>query len=110
MKRGNVWWAYFHVDGIRHQASTGTSNRSQAETIERKLKDEANLQRHQAVQANPKMTFGELAARFLANAQVKPHHLDRLKQILPYFSEMQLRSITKGMVQEFRKARHRHKM
>ena len=38
IKRGNVWWSYFYQDGIRHQSSTGTCNRRQAETIEAKLK------------------------------------------------------------------------
>src|SRR5262249_25541935 len=32
-KRGNVWWLYFYQDGVRHQSSTGTSNRRRAETI-----------------------------------------------------------------------------
>jgi hypothetical protein len=50
LKRGNVWWSYFSVDGIRHQYSTGTSNRRKAETIETKLKEEVNDQRFQIVQ------------------------------------------------------------
>ena len=41
-KRGKVWWSYFYVDGIRHQYSTETSNRRQADTIEAKLKEEVN--------------------------------------------------------------------
>ena len=61
-KRGNVWWSYFYRDGVRHQYSTGTSNRRQAETIEAKLKEEVNNQRFQIVEADPNMTFGELAA------------------------------------------------
>ena len=34
LQRGDVWWAYFYRDGVRHQYSTGTPNRRQAETIE----------------------------------------------------------------------------
>jgi hypothetical protein len=44
-KRGNVWWAYIYRDGIRHQYSTGTSNRKQAEKIEAKLREEVNNRR-----------------------------------------------------------------
>ena len=86
-KRGNVWWSYFYEDGIRHQSSTGTSNRRQAETIEAKLKEEVNNQRFQIVKADPAMTFGELAARFIASGSVRPHHLYHLKFLLPFFSE-----------------------
>src|SRR5262249_28074528 len=49
-KRGDVWWSYFYRDGIRHQYSTGASNRRQAETIEAKLKEEVNNKRFQIVQ------------------------------------------------------------
>src|ERR1700733_9845230 len=37
-KRGNTWWVYLYQDGIRHQYSTGTGNRKQAEKIHDKLK------------------------------------------------------------------------
>lgn len=30
-KRGNVWWEYFYIDGIRHQYSTNTNSRRLAE-------------------------------------------------------------------------------
>ena len=86
-KRGSVWWSYFYEDGIRHQSSTGTSNRRQAETIEAKLKEEVTNQRFQIVKADPAMTFGELAARFIASGSVRPHHLYHLKFLLPFFSE-----------------------
>ena len=71
-KRGNVWWSYFYEDGIRHQSSTGTSNRRQAETIEAKLKEEVNNRRFQIVKTDPNMTFGELAARFIASGSRPP--------------------------------------
>ncbi len=67
-KRGNKWWAYVWIDGVRHHKSTGTSNRRQAETIERQFHDELNDARHRLPQLKPKMTFGELAARFIATA------------------------------------------
>jgi integrase len=108
-RRGKVLWSYFYIDGVRHQTSTGTANRRQAETIEQKLKAEANLRRHQIplVNFDPTMTFGSLAARFIANAGPKPFHLDRLKHLLPYFADMLLVRITKGTVREYRVERRK---
>ncbi len=105
-KRGDVWWSYFYKDGIRHQSSTGTSNRRQAETIEAKLKQEVNNQRFQIVEADPNITFGECAARFIASGSVRPHHLYHLKFLLPFFSETLVLRMTKSMAEEFRRARH----
>jgi integrase len=107
-KRGNVWWAYLYRDGIRHQYSTGTSNRKRAEKIEAKLKEEVNDRRFQIVEADPHMTFGELAARFVASGSVRPHHLYHLKFLLPFFSETTVLRITKSLADEFRGERHQH--
>ena len=104
-KRGNVWWSYFYVDGIRHQYSTGTSNRRQAETIEAKLKEEVNNRRFQLVQIDPNMTFGELAARFIASGIARPHHLYHLKFLLPFFAEVPVLRLTKPLAEEFRRKR-----
>jgi integrase len=111
LKRGNIFWSYFYIDGVREQHSTGTRNRRLAESIERKLKEDANLRRHRvdAVNVDPNMTFGEIAARFIANAGPKPFHLDRLKHLLPYFADMPVRCITKGSVREYRGERLRKK-
>jgi len=105
-KRGNVWWSYFYEDGIRHQQSTGSSNRRQAEKIAEKLKEDSNNRRFQIVQTDPAMTFGELAARFIASGSVRPHHLYHLKFLLPFFSEVPVLRITKSLADEFRKRRH----
>ncbi len=106
LKRGNVWWAYLYRDGIRHQFSTGTSNQKRAEKIEEKLKQELNDRRFQIVDFDPTMTFGELAARFIAGGSVRPHHVYHLKFLLPFFSESPVLRITKSLADEFRKARH----
>ena len=58
LKRGSIWWSYFFVDGVRHQQSTGTTNRRQAEAIERKLREEVNNQRFQIVKYDPDITAG----------------------------------------------------
>ncbi len=106
-KRGGVWWSYFYSDGIRHQSSTGTSNRRQAETVENKLKEEVNNRRFQIVQADPNMKFGELAARFISSGSVRPHHIYHLKFLLPFFGEAPVIRITKSFADEFRKGRQR---
>ena len=106
LKRGNVWWAYFYLDGLRHQYSTGTSNRRQAETIEAKLKLEANERRFQIVHADPDMNFAELAARFMASGSVRPHHIYHLKFLLPFFSQTKVLRLSKSQADEFRRYRH----
>jgi integrase len=105
LKRGEVWWSYFYVDGIRYQQSTGTANRRQAEQIELKLKADINARRHRLVQVDPTLTFGALAARFVASAGPKPHHVDRLKHLLPFFGNVPLVKITKNMAREYRRYR-----
>jgi integrase len=111
-RRGNVYWSYFYVDGLRYQTSTGTGNRRQAEAIDQKLKQEANLRRHQieVVQFNPNMTFGELAARFIANADPKRFHLERLNHLLPFFAHVPLRRITKGLLREYQLERRKQRV
>ena len=104
-KRGGVWWSYFYSDGIRHQSSTGTSNRRQAEAIEAKLKEEVNRQRYRLVQTDPNMRFGALAARFIASGSVRPHHLYHLKFLLPFFAEVPVMRVSKPMTEEFRRRR-----
>ena len=104
-KRGNVWWSYFYVDGIRHQYSTGSSNRKQAEGIESRLKEDINNQRFGIVHADPEMTFGELAAKFVASGSAHPHHVYHLKFLLPYFADVPVLRLTKPMAEEFRRRR-----
>ena len=84
-KRGDVWWSYLYKDGVRHQSSTGTSNRRQAETIEDKFKEELNNRRFQIVQIDQNIEFGALAARFVASGSVRPHQIYHLKFLLPFF-------------------------
>ena len=104
-KRGDVWWTYFYSEGVRHQYSTGTANRKQAAVIEARHKEEVNNRRFQIVEAHPKMTFDELAARFMASGSVRPHHLYHLKFLLPCFSDIQVLRLTKSLADEFRRVR-----
>ena len=101
----------YYVDGIRRQQSTGTSNKRLAGQVEQKLKDEAAARRLGLVStlADEKMTFGDLVARFLAGAEVRPHHTDRLTHLLPYFADIALLRLNKGMAADYRMKRHREK-
>jgi integrase len=108
-KRGGVFWSYVFMDGVRHARSTGTGNRRNAETIEQRFKEELNLQRHHASSPVPQMPFGELAARFLAEGDAKPWHIDRLKLLLPYWADIQIGRIHKALAADYRNRRHREK-
>jgi integrase len=109
-RRGRIWWAYYYIDGIRHQASTNTSNRRDAERILDQLKRDAALQRHGVTPAcQPEMTFGALVARFIAAGESRPHHRDRFTALLSYFAETAIGRIGKPMVREYRQARHTEK-
>ena len=107
--RGQVFWSQFYVDGIRYQESTGTSNRRQAEAVEKKLREQVQLQHMGITQADPYITFGELTAKFIANGMAKPFHLDRLKQILPFCEQVPVLRMTKGLASEYRSWRHRQR-
>ena len=105
-KRGKVYWSFIYVDGIRYSQSTGTGNLRQATLIEQRFREELNLKRHQIIQPAPQMTFGELTARFLAEGDRKEWHVDRLKLLLPYWSETPIGRIHKAMTADYRKRRH----
>jgi len=108
-KRGNKWWAYVWIDGVRHHKATGTSNRRKAETIERQFRDELNERRHRLPQLKPTMTFGELTALFIGSGMGKPHSLDRLKHLLPFFADMLLLQINTSAIRKYRQERNREK-
>jgi integrase len=105
-KRGKVYWSAIWVDGVRHMRSLETSNRRRAEIIEQKLREELLTRRFQLPQLRPEMPFGELYAKFLAEADVKPHHIERAKHFLGFFAEMSIGAITKNDVIRYRKLRH----
>lgn len=108
-KRGNVWWAYVMVDGVRHCRSTGVSNRRLAETFERNFEEELAIKAAGLTEFKPEMTFDELATRFIGAGQVKPHHIDRLKMLLPFWGHKELRTINRASVREYRAARMKTK-
>jgi integrase len=109
VKRGNVWWDYVWIDGIRHAKSTGTANRRKAEIIAKQFREELNDIRQRVPQRNPDSTVGELAARFIASGLAKPHALDRLNHLLPFFADLRVCDLTPGTVRKYRQERHREK-
>lgn len=104
-KRGNIWWTYVSVDGVRHCRTTGVSNRRLAEIADRKFEEELAIKAAGLTQLQPEMSFAELAARFIETGEVKPHHTDRLKMLLPFWADRELRSITRASVREYRAVR-----
>ncbi len=108
-KRGGVFWSYISMDGVRHAQSTGTGNRRKAELIEQRFKEELNLKRFHVAEPAPQMSFADLAARFLANGEAKPWHIDRLKLLLPYWGDVPIGRIHKGLVADYRRSRHAQK-
>src|ERR1035437_5042467 len=108
-KRKNTWWSAVWIDGVRYLNSTGTSNRRKDETIERQFRDELNERRHALPQLRPEMTFGALAALFIGSGMGKPHSLDRLKHLLPFFSDMLLLQINTSAIRKYRQERNRGK-
>jgi integrase len=108
-RRGRKYSIQLWVDGVRYLKSTGTTNRREAEAIERDFRDELIRRRHQIREASPEMTFADLASRFLADASPRPHHLDRLKVLLPYYGDWEIRSISKPSLREYRKSRRNEK-
>jgi integrase len=108
-KRGNTWWAYVWIDGVRHHKSTGTPNRRKAETILHQFREELNERRQRLPRLKPEMTFGELTAHFIAGGMGKPHSLDRLTHLLPFFAEMPLLDINTSAIRRYRQERNKQR-
>jgi len=101
-RRGRKFWSSFYVDGIRFQIPTGTSDRKRAEAVEKRRKSDAHALRHGIVPVDTSLTFGQLADKFLASGCAKAHHVDRLKQLCPFFWNMPVISITTKAVRDYR--------
>lgn len=108
MKRGKVWWSFLHRDGVRHQFSTGTTNRKKAEQVEAKLKAELHDRKFEIKAFDPDITFGAVAAHFIASGSAGPHHDYHLKFLLPFFGETKANRVTKTLAEDFRKQRREY--
>jgi len=104
-KRGNVYWSYIWIHGVRHGKSLQTSSCREAERREMEFRSELDIRRHRHTDLNPEMPFSQLAAGFLDSAGVKQYHTERLKKLLPYFGTLPLNEITKLQADEFRRLR-----
>lgn len=105
-KRGAVYWSAIWIEGKRHTRSLETSNRRQAEALERRWKDELHAERFQLHQFRPEMPLAELWGRFLAEGDVKPWHHQHAKKFLALYAETPVGRITKNDIVRFRKFRH----
>src|SRR5678816_2028054 len=95
-KRGNTWWSQLYRDGVRHNASTGTGNRRQAEAVEEKFKRELHAKAFGLVEFDPTINLGELVAHFMAKGNPSTYHTERIKQFLPYFADTLASRITRS--------------
>jgi len=76
-----------------------------AEAVDRKFEEELLRQRHGIVAYRPEMKFGELTALFCASGCFKDWHNERLKLLLPFFTEMPITAISKKLVRDYRHKR-----
>ena len=94
-KRGGVYWTYVWMNGVRYAKSTQTGTKTLAQKIDDQYKEELLLAQTRPNRLKPDLTFGELAARFLAESGPKPYHVDRLKILLPYFADIPIGDINR---------------
>ncbi len=106
-KRGGVYWSYIWINNVRHGRSLNTGNKQEAIRREIDFRGELDIRRHKKSNINPEMRFADLATRFLGSSLVKPYHIDRIEQLLPYFGDMPLNEITKSIAEEYRRYRIR---
>lgn len=107
-KRGRIWWSDFVRNGIRYQTSTRATNRSFAERIEARLKNDIALQLFQITDYDPNLTFSEIAEQFKKTKPAR-YTLDRLQHLLPFFGSMRIPEITKNRVSDYRASRKARK-
>lgn len=105
-----IYESHIMVDGVRYRKSTGAMNKRLAQAIDRKHEEELIAARFQIASQDfkPSMKFAELAARFLGDS-AKAWHKERLKIILPYFSNHEIGQITKPLIRQYRSFRHSKK-
>jgi integrase len=101
--------SYIWINGVRYRRATRTKNRRQAEVVEQKFREELNLQRHGIIQTDPDVTVGELVVQFISDGGCTKYHHGRLKELLPFWSEILALTINKGHAQEYRLWRHKQK-
>lgn len=105
-KRNSVWWSSIFIEGERFCQSTGTSNRRKAERIEQQFREEINDRRHRTPQINPDISFGALAARFIADGISTQYSVDRLQHLLPFFADIPVRDINQSLTRKYRQERY----
>ena len=56
------------------------------------------------------LTVAALAARFLAEGDVRPHRVWHLKALLPFFGDQKVARLNRNMAKEFRNWRKRQEV
>lgn len=107
-RRGDIWWVAFYTPAGRVVQSTGTANRKDADTIYQELKRRSLAQRHGVALQARKLTLADLAAEFLSRTGSNKYHVERLKSLLPHLGGLQVSTITRGAVEQYRTARIAH--
>jgi len=54
------------------------------------------------VKYDPDLTGAALAARFVADAEPRPHHLWHLKSLLPFFGDTLVLRLNRKMARDYR--------
>ena len=106
-RRNGVFHSRVWVDGVCYTKSTESRHRRFAEQRDREHREEIVQRRYGFKELKPEMKFAELAGRFISDGDVLPWHRDRLKILLPEFSDMEIGSLTPAVVNQFRRRRKR---
>src|SRR5712671_2465199 len=105
-RRGRVWYADYHADGVRVQESTGTANKREAEKILALRISEVQ----RGVFVKPvNITLPEFGERYIEYAKAHKRSWKRDVQMLghlrAFFGTAKLRDITPSRVEEYQQAR-----
>ena len=105
-RRGRVWYADYHADGVRVQESTGTANKREAEKILALRVSEVQ----RGVFVKPvNITLPEFGERYIEYAKAHKRSWKRDVQMLSnlqgFFGPSKLRDITPLRVEEYQQAR-----
>ncbi len=108
-KRGRVWYFDFIRQGIRHQGSTGQTNKTKAADTEARLKSEAAFERFGIAKPKASPLFKDFAERFLSHVRQharKPRTTEfyeaRIARLIDYFGEFRLSAINEDLISKYK--------
>src|SRR5690349_4872743 len=104
-RKGNLYYYDFIVRGRRFQGSTGKTNKREAEIAFQRLKLEVHDRTDEPGRSDPNVTVAALVANFIAHGAARQHHKERLKFLLPFFGDLPLARLTRGLASDYRRDR-----